>query len=125
VMMIDIDGFKEMNDLYGHAAGDRMLKDLARVLNRSIRTSDNAIRIGGDEFIILLPKTNDDVLRDVIVRIQTSLDTFNSNQDPLHNIQVSIGTSTAHNLDELLVAAREADLSMYREKRGKKEKPGE
>lgn len=58
LIMLDIDGFKKINDTYGHAAGDRVLKEFSSIASRILRTSDILARYGGDEFAILLPETN-------------------------------------------------------------------
>jgi diguanylate cyclase (GGDEF)-like protein len=58
VAMIDLDYFKQVNDRYGHAAGDRVLKGLARLLHQRLRMSDSIGRYGGEEFLILLPQTD-------------------------------------------------------------------
>jgi diguanylate cyclase (GGDEF)-like protein len=58
VLMIDLDGLKVVNDTYGHHRGDEVLRLLGGVIRRSIRTLDNAYRLGGDEFLVLLPETD-------------------------------------------------------------------
>ncbi len=57
-MMIDADGFKVINDTYGHEAGDEVLRQLARCLKNSVRNDDVVCRLGGDEFLILCGLTN-------------------------------------------------------------------
>lgn len=64
-MLIDADHFKEVNDSYGHDAGDIVLRDLARELEHSVRTDDVVCRLGGDEFLIICPRTGADGLRQV------------------------------------------------------------
>lgn len=68
-MMIDIDGFKEINDLYGHLTGDTILREVAFVLNESIRKIDIIGRYGGDEFVIILPEAKLDAAEVVSKRI--------------------------------------------------------
>ncbi|MFI4862344.1 MAG: diguanylate cyclase [Phycisphaerales bacterium JB063] len=70
VLMIDMDGFKALNDTAGHAAGDRILRLTARVLKANCRASDVAGRIGGDEFVVVLPSTEIDEARAVAERIR-------------------------------------------------------
>ena len=60
VIMLDMNQFKLLNDTHGHAAGDAMLREVARVLLASLRAVDVPCRIGGDEFIVLLPDTSPD-----------------------------------------------------------------
>ncbi|MGH9715905.1 MAG: GGDEF domain-containing protein [Candidatus Acidiferrales bacterium] len=70
VLLIDIDGLKQINDQMGHAAGDLMLKSFSERLQRAIRGSDLAVRLGGDEFMVLLPECRADEVRHVLSRVE-------------------------------------------------------
>jgi diguanylate cyclase (GGDEF)-like protein len=70
VLLMDVDDLKLVNDTYGHAAGDLMLKHFAERLQRAIRGSDLAVRIGGDEFMVLLPECRAEEVRHVIARVE-------------------------------------------------------
>jgi two-component system cell cycle response regulator len=69
VLMIDVDDLKRINDRWGHAAGDLVLKTLAARLDKAIRGSDLAVRIGGDEFLILLPECDRSQVQFVLERL--------------------------------------------------------
>lgn len=69
-LMIDLDGFKQLNDSFGHQMGDRLLQLAGRVLHANCRRSDFAARYGGDEFIVLLPQTDEATARQVAKRIR-------------------------------------------------------
>lgn len=73
VMMLDIDYFKSINDTYGHDAGDAMLKALAEMLTRSVRSSDYVIRYGGEEFLILLQETTGEAATAVAEKIRSAV----------------------------------------------------
>ena len=120
VFCLDLDGFKAVNDGLGHAAGDAVLVAVAKRLRATIREADFACRLGGDEFIILLPDIADDeavaVARRIISRVSEPFEFA-----PIARIGVSIGIAAAprdgNTADELLSAA---DRAMYEAKhRGK------
>lgn len=69
VLLLDLDGFKQTNDRFGHAAGDVVLKAFSERLQRAIRGSDFAVRLGGDEFMVLLPECRPDQVRYVLNRV--------------------------------------------------------
>ena len=70
---IDLDNFKRVNDLFGHAAGDNLLRATAQSLKNSVRVADTVARIGGDEFAILLPETDYKSAENVIQRVQKGM----------------------------------------------------
>ena len=73
--MIDLDGFKQINDTHGHAAGDSALQQFAQWLKASLRQSDQAFRYGGDEFAVLLPETSAAAADSVMMRLREQLAT--------------------------------------------------
>ena len=72
-LMLDIDHFKRINDTWGHAAGDAVLRELAQRIEGQVRASDVAARYGGEEFIVLLPNTNVDAAQKLAERIRTEI----------------------------------------------------
>jgi diguanylate cyclase (GGDEF)-like protein len=71
VLTLDLDNFKEINDTYGHPAGDQVLQEFASRLNKVIRGSDLAVRLGGDEFLVVLPECTLDQLKLVLERLSS------------------------------------------------------
>jgi diguanylate cyclase (GGDEF)-like protein len=69
VLLLDLNGLKLLNDKYGHAAGDEMIRQFAARLNKAVRGSDLAVRIGGDEFLVLLPECKPEEVRHVLSRL--------------------------------------------------------
>jgi diguanylate cyclase (GGDEF)-like protein len=71
VIALDLDYFKEINDQYGHAAGDAVLKEFSRHLRRAIRACDVPVRMGGDEFLVVLPECSRDNVQIILSRLKT------------------------------------------------------
>ncbi len=118
-LMIDVNRFKEINDRFGHAMGDEVLRAVASVVQQSIRTSDILVRYGGDEFLVILPETNGET--DVVKsRILEEVSRRND-ANPLLEFPVTLAIGSAHwssgsgrTMDEVL---DEADMKMYEDKR--------
>ena len=70
LVICDLDGFKLLNDRFGHPAGDEALQGFARILQAAVRKGDDAFRIGGDEFALVLAEAGEEEAREVIARIQ-------------------------------------------------------
>ena len=112
-IMIDIDGFKKINDTYGHLVGDEILKELAKRLQISTRKYDVVGRYGGEEFLVILPNSNIDDTKFVAERIwQTIRDKPFIVNESLHRITVSLGidcsTADDKNLEDFLGRVDEA-----------------
>jgi len=71
VLYLDLDGFKQVNDTHGHEAGDKILQDFAGWLQASVRFEDIAARMGGDEFVVLLPDTCPSDAANLVIRLDT------------------------------------------------------
>ncbi|MBI4985540.1 MAG: diguanylate cyclase [Rhodocyclales bacterium] len=117
--MIDIDGFKAINDTYGHPAGDEVLRQLAAVMGRSTRNVDVCGRLGGEEFAILLPGTDLEAARQVAERLREDVAgaRFAVGGDVTIGITVSIGIcqlAAPEALDQLMIRA---DQALYAAKR--------
>ncbi len=94
VLYIDIDNFKEVNDRYGHEAGDQVLRMAANTIRNSLRSFDILFRNGGDEFVALLPLCNDEVLGQIAERIRVLVESsfLDLGRGKTLKITVSIGT---------------------------------
>ena len=118
LMVLDIDFFKQVNDNYGHEAGDKILLKISTILTKTLRSTDTIARWGGDEFVILLPHTPLEFACLLAERIRNDV-----SKSPLFyrkkqvNVTMSIGVAVMvdelSNGDELLV---KADLALFRGK---------
>lgn len=104
----DIDGFKEVNDIYGHEAGDRLLVQLVRRVRGVMRNADEIARLGGDEFVILAPGADREGAQALVERIERAL------SPQTGSIGVAVYPHDGRTLDELY---RAADAGVYRTKR--------
>ncbi len=117
VVMLDLDGFKTINDSLGHSAGDSLLLAVARRLRESIRASDTAARLGGDEFAILIEDVVDcDMIEARIQLLMTSLGAPFEVADTSIVVTASAGIAFGRPLDGPEELLRNADTAMYRAK---------
>jgi diguanylate cyclase (GGDEF)-like protein len=123
LLFLDVDGLKGVNDELGHAVGDLLLKEAAQVIEETIRGSDVAGRLGGDEFCVLLMGDPDLDADRVVLRMQETVESHNAIAGRDYLISLSIGLSAlpagrSVTLEELIDAA---DEGMYEDKRAKRQ----
>jgi diguanylate cyclase (GGDEF)-like protein len=119
LVILDIDDFKTYNDNFGHQAGDQLLKQLGRLLSRTVRSIDVVSRYGGEEFCVIMPESNTDECLKFMERLRKSIMNFpfksevesggEEFQKHEHNITVSLGGAIypqdAHTVDRLIYCA--------------------
>ena len=122
VFSFDIDKLKYVNDTYGHSEGDKLICNSSNILKSCFRESDTFARIGGDEFIAILPDCNISMAKMIKNRIVESIDKYNKDLKESHlNISISIGYAISdkkeYSIESLI---QEADKLMYADKSSKK-----
>ncbi len=119
VLMIDIDRFKKLNDTFGHAVGDHVLREVAQAIASAVREDDVPARFGGEEFAVLLRNPSPEVATEVGQRVRDAVASLDLHRLGVPGVTVSVGVSVASSptepLDELIDAA---DRALYRAKRG-------
>lgn len=114
VLMLDIDHFKRVNDTHGHEAGDMALKQVAAILDSSIRSTDFVARFGGEEFLVILPDTLEGALT-IAEKIRATVAA--ASIPTVGHVTVSLGIAIADSADaDEDVAVRAADAALYRAK---------
>ena len=123
LVMFDVDGFKSVNDSFGHQAGDKVLTCVAKVLQSSFRLSDPVFRYGGDEFAALCPETSGAVIENALRRIESQLSVISNEAGFVSNVSISWGIASlstdAVNAYELIGLA---DQRLYHCKHRKQER---
>ena len=123
-LMIDVNRFKEINDRYSHLTGDKILQEVACLLQSNVRKADTVVRYGGDEFLIILPETNGEA-RNIQGRIKEELEEWNDNNSLIDfPLTLAIGSaywspSEGGDIEDIL---ERADRNMYEDKKESKKK---
>jgi len=114
---IDLDGFKQVNDSFGHDAGDAVLRHVAALLTRTVRATDYIARLGGDEFAVIFTTTATQACRPILQKLRRTLQGSLARIDGrLIEIRASIGTEPFGQDSDLKSLVSAADKAMYRAK---------
>lgn len=123
VMMLDVDGFKQFNDTYGHPQGDLLLQSIARILRANVRSVDHIGRYGGEEFIVILPETSYPEACALAERVRRAVENtpFATGDGRAVRKTVSIGLATySRDMKTAAELLQQADNALYRAKRAGK-----
>jgi len=120
ILILDIDHFKQVNDTYGHLAGDEVLREISMILKTSVRSTDVAARFGGEEFIILLPETDLQGGAKFAERIRKTIEEHHFRyKDKTIPVTVSIGVASGGCKDDKMspdIIIGQADKALYKAK---------
>ena len=117
ILMVDIDNFKNVNDNYGHTIGDKVLKRIAQTLRKNIKITDEVIRYGGEEFLIIAYRCGLEDGKKLGERLRKKIEKIKFKDIPGLRITVSIGITFYEPKKEFLEAVEEADKAMYQAKK--------
>ncbi|MBI3668847.1 MAG: GGDEF domain-containing protein [Acidobacteria bacterium] len=117
VLALDLNEFKQINDRYGHPAGDQVLKEFAARLNSAIRVSDLAVRMGGDEFLVLLPECPLEQVHGLLARLRSLVVDFQGHKIPVKFSAGWVGYERGETPAQFLARA---DQTLYADKRAGK-----
>lgn len=119
-MVIDIDRFKSVNDTYGHAIGDQVIRAVAEILTKNIRDVDVLARLGGEEFVVMLPNTELTNAVEMAERLRLAVENISClGKEMETGVTVSIGVAAMRNAaeaEEVELSIKDADIAMYKAK---------
>ena len=113
ILLLDLDNFKDINDRYGHSAGDLVLKEFARRLSKGTRGSDVAVRLGGDEFLVILPECPPDKVDIILSRVKDFEVETGQDRIPVSSSRGWAQYELADTAEELI---KRADKALYANK---------
>ena len=117
ILVMDLDGFKAINDGHGHDVGDQVLREVAEVISQVVRNTDLVFRYGGDEFVCGLAQTDIHGAIDVSERIRSSIDNLElSAFGVAGQVQISIGITLVRHGDTFMSTFKRADKALYQAK---------
>ena len=117
VCFVDLDAFKAVNDTHGHAAGDQLLVDVAREINRCLRRGDAAARVGGDEFVLVLDAmASSNQALNIASRVRDAITALGRGSDTMLRFGASVGLALSQPGDTVDAILKRADAALYRAK---------
>jgi len=116
----DIDNLKKINDDFGHLHGDLFLKKAAEILRYSFRDSDIIARIGGDEFVVLIPETTDYNAKSAIIRLRENIKKYNKEEKKNFSLSIGIANFCPNSNLSLQELLDKADKDLYKDKHNKR-----
>lgn len=111
-IMLDIDNFKMINDTFGHDMGDYVISNIGTILRNNFRSSDYVLRLGGDEFLILIiDYKNEEFILERCEKVKREI--YDMNMVPNHKVTISVGVAIDNNYNKLDEIIKKADESLY------------
>ncbi|MFN7146013.1 MAG: GGDEF domain-containing protein, partial [Myxococcota bacterium] len=117
--MVDLDHFKRVNDTFGHAAGDAVLREATQRVRAVLRPYDRLGRLGGEEFLLVLPDCDRDALRSIAERVRVAISEAPFQAGAAHiAVTCSVGVGTVLQPGDALPMINRADIALYEAKSG-------
>jgi diguanylate cyclase (GGDEF)-like protein len=119
LILLDVDDFKIFNDTYGHLDGDKVLKEIGRIIHSVIRSADSAFRYGGEEFVVIMPETSGSSAHTVAERIRAGFKNhaFTTHNDATEHLTLSLGVAEYLPGEDTHSFVNRADVNMYTAKK--------
>lgn len=115
IVLIDIDDFKKVNDIYGHIVGDRVIQSIVNTIKKSVRNTDIFARWGGEEFVLLLPNTDMQQAKEMMERLRINIQ--NNRHDKVDRITCSFGLAVFRQNDNAESLLQRVDKLLYKAKK--------
>jgi diguanylate cyclase (GGDEF)-like protein len=116
LVFLDLDNFKQVNDTYGHDAGDEVLIDMAKILRTNLKGKDVIARLGGDEFVVILPEVTKEEAQKIFTKIEDKVKKIFKE----YNISASVGIAEFPEIKDPKELLKMADKNMYKAKQAGK-----